>query len=59
MHCSFASAAALFQARKYILAVLEQAAIRSKERMKAGHEPACLLDFWTQQIIKECQVRLR
>eukprot|EP00878_Enallax_costatus_P046918 GHUV01057238.1.p1 GENE.GHUV01057238.1~~GHUV01057238.1.p1 ORF type:complete len:364 (+),score=84.22 GHUV01057238.1:301-1392(+) len=41
--------------RKYILAVLQQAAFRSKDRMKVGHEPACLLDFWTQQILKECQ----
>eukprot|EP00879_Flechtneria_rotunda_P008606 GHRR01009018.1.p1 GENE.GHRR01009018.1~~GHRR01009018.1.p1 ORF type:complete len:552 (+),score=155.86 GHRR01009018.1:234-1889(+) len=41
--------------RQYILSVLEQAAIRSKERISEGAEPSCLLDFWTQQILKECQ----
>lgn len=34
--------------------MLEQAAIRSKEAMRSGKEPACLLDFWTQQILAEC-----
>jgi cytochrome P450 family 710 subfamily A protein len=33
--------------------VLEVAAIRSKEAMRSGKEPACLLDFWTQQILTE------
>lgn len=42
------------QGRKYILKVLEQAAIRSKESIRAGKEPSCLLDFWTQQILTEC-----
>jgi hypothetical protein len=42
------------QGRQYILRVLEQAAIRSKEAMRSGKEPACLLDFWTQQILAEC-----
>lgn len=46
------------QGRKFILSVIEIAAVRSKERMKAGNEPACLLDFWTQQILKECQVSM-
>lgn len=40
--------------RQYILKVLEQAAIRSKESIRAGKEPSCLLDFWTQQILTEC-----
>jgi len=42
------------QGRQYILKVLEQAAIRSKESIRAGKEPSCLLDFWTQQILTEC-----
>lgn len=33
--------------------MLEVAAIRSKEAMRSGKEPACLLDFWTQQILTE------
>lgn len=41
------------QGRQYILKVLEVAAIRSKEAMRSGKEPACLLDFWTQQILTE------
>ncbi len=44
------------QGRLYIIKVLEQAASRSKARMAEGHEPDCLLDFWSQQILKECQV---
>jgi hypothetical protein len=43
-----------FQGRKYILKVLEQAAIRSKKAIRAGKEPSCLLDFWTLQILTEC-----
>ncbi len=30
--------------------VLTKAAARSKVRMAEGHEPACLLDFWTKQV---------
>jgi hypothetical protein len=45
------------QGRQYILAVLEEAVLRSKERIRGGAEPSCLLDFWTQQILTECQVR--
>jgi cytochrome P450 family 710 subfamily A protein len=41
--------------RQYILSILEQAAIRSKERMRGGAEPSCLLDFWTQQILRDCE----
>ncbi|XP_059623116.1 cytochrome P450 710A1-like [Cornus florida] len=26
----------------------------SKKRMKAGHEPTCLIDFWMQDIVREC-----
>lgn len=44
------------QGRQYILSVLEEAAVRSKQRMREGGEPACLLDFWTQQILAECDV---
>jgi hypothetical protein len=46
------------QGRQYILQVLEEAVLRSKERIRGGAEPSCLLDFWTQQILTECQVRL-
>jgi hypothetical protein len=45
------------QGRRYIISVLEVAAERSKECMRSGAEPACLMDFWTQQILKECAVR--
>jgi hypothetical protein len=45
------------QGRQYILQVLEEAVLRSKERIRGGAEPSCLLDFWTQQILTECQVR--
>eukprot|EP00877_Chromochloris_zofingiensis_P010637 jgi/Chrzof1/5827/Cz16g17100.t1 len=41
--------------RQFIISVLEQAAQRSKDRMKTGAEPDCLLDFWTQQILRECK----
>jgi cytochrome P450 family 710 subfamily A protein len=34
--------------------VLEQAVVRSKAAMRAGGEPACLLDFWTVQLLAEC-----
>lgn len=43
----------VLQGRQYILKVLEVAAVRSKEAMRSGKEPACLLDFWTQQILTE------
>ncbi|MEW5298009.1 MAG: hypothetical protein WDW36_001173 [Sanguina aurantia] len=33
--------------------VLTRAAARSKESMKAGNTPTCLLDFWTIQILLE------
>jgi hypothetical protein len=42
------------QGRKYILKVLEQAAVRSRKAIRAGKEPSCLLDFWTKQILTEC-----
>lgn len=41
------------QGRFYILKVLTRAAGRSKERMKAGHEPTCLLDFWSLQVLAD------
>lgn len=41
------------QGRYYIIKVLTKAAARSKIRMAEGHEPACLLDFWTKQILSE------
>lgn len=43
------------QGRFFIIKVLTKAAARSKVRMAAGHEPECLLDFWSQQILKECK----
>lgn len=36
--------------RPQYLQVLTKAAARSKIRMAEGHEPACLLDFWTKQV---------
>ena len=41
------------QGRLFIIKVLTKAAIRSKARMAAGHEPECLLDFWAQQVNQE------
>jgi hypothetical protein len=38
------------------LQVLEGASARSKAAMRAGREPGCLLDFWSQQINAECDV---
>ncbi len=38
------------QGRLFIIKVLSEAAARSKKRMAAGHEPECLLDFWSQQV---------
>ncbi|MEW5312037.1 MAG: hypothetical protein WDW38_003700 [Sanguina aurantia] len=40
-------------ARGATLVVLTRAAARSKESMKAGNTPTCLLDFWTIQILLE------
>lgn len=36
--------------RQYVIKVLEGASRRSKAAMRAGKEPECLLDFWSQQI---------
>ena len=33
--------------RYYIFQVLKDAAKESKEKMLAGEEPICLLDFWS------------
>ena len=33
--------------------VLTKAAARSKQRMREGREPECLLDFWSQQVLLE------
>lgn len=41
------------QGRLFIIKVLTRAAARSKVRMAAGHEPECLLDFWSQQVLQE------
>mmetsp|Transcript_22957 Transcript_22957/g.50366 ORF Transcript_22957/g.50366 Transcript_22957/m.50366 type:complete len:531 (+) Transcript_22957:194-1786(+) len=41
------------QGRLYIIKVLTKAAARSKQRMREGHEPECLLDFWSQQVLQE------
>ena len=38
------------QGRLFIIKVLTKAAARSKQRMREGHEPECLLDFWSQQV---------
>ncbi|KIZ02570.1 hypothetical protein MNEG_5387 [Monoraphidium neglectum] len=40
--------------RQYVIKVLEGASARSKAAMRAGREPGCLLDFWSQQINAEC-----
>lgn len=42
--------------RHYVIGVLTSAARRSKAAMRAGGEPGCLLDFWSQQINAECDV---
>jgi hypothetical protein len=42
--------------RHYVIDVLTGAAARSKAAMRGGKEPDCLLDFWAQQIVKECDV---
>lgn len=41
------------QGRFFIIKVLTKAAARSKERMRNGAEPECLLDFWSQQVLTE------
>ncbi len=38
---------------------LTKAAARSKARIAAGHEPECLLDFWTKQVGGLREGRLR
>lgn len=38
------------QGRFFVIKVLTKAAARSKQRMLEGHEPECLLDFWSQQV---------
>ncbi|KAG2482695.1 hypothetical protein HYH03_018401 [Edaphochlamys debaryana] len=43
------------QGRHFIVKVLTKAAARSKVRMAEGHEPECLLDFWTKQIMSDCK----
>lgn len=40
-----------YQGRLFIIKVLSVAARRSKQRMAAGGEPECLLDFWSQQVL--------
>ncbi len=44
LYCPF------LQGRLFIIKVLSVAAKRSKARMAAGHEPECLLDFWSQTV---------
>mmetsp|Transcript_1696 Transcript_1696/g.4250 ORF Transcript_1696/g.4250 Transcript_1696/m.4250 type:complete len:559 (+) Transcript_1696:128-1804(+) len=48
-----------YKGRLYIIKVLTRAAKDSKEKMATGkHEPACLLDFWSLQVLaelKECK----
>jgi sterol 22-desaturase len=41
------------KSRHVIIASLERYCRESKERMRAGGEPECLLDFWTQEILQE------
>lgn len=43
------------QGRFYILKVLTRAAGESKQRMKAGNEPTCLLDFWSLQVLADIE----
>eukprot|EP00199_Chlamydomonas_sp_CCMP681_P000355 CAMPEP_0119116630 /NCGR_PEP_ID=MMETSP1180-20130426/52392_1 /TAXON_ID=3052 ORGANISM="Chlamydomonas cf sp, Strain CCMP681" /NCGR_SAMPLE_ID=MMETSP1180 /ASSEMBLY_ACC=CAM_ASM_000741 /LENGTH=544 /DNA_ID=CAMNT_0007105803 /DNA_START=25 /DNA_END=1659 /DNA_ORIENTATION=+ len=42
-----------YKGRMFIIKVLSKAASRSKARMAAGHEPECLLDFWSQQVLTD------
>eukprot|EP00128_Syssomonas_multiformis_P001503 Colp12_sorted_trinity150504_noHs@19133 len=39
------------RARKKVVATLAECAKASKERMRAGHEPECLLDFWMEKFV--------
>lgn len=41
------------QGRFYVLRVLEKAVSRSVEHTRAGGEPRCLLDYWTQRCLEE------
>jgi hypothetical protein len=40
--------------RHYVIAVLKTAARRARAAMRAGGEPACLLDFWARQVNEDC-----
>lgn len=43
-----------YQGRLFIIKVLTKAAAQSKARMATGlHEPECLLDFWSLQVLAE------
>ncbi|KAL6052683.1 Sterol C-22 desaturase [Balamuthia mandrillaris] len=43
------------RARKRIVSLLEECARQSKQRMREGHEPECLLDFWMVDTVKAIQ----
>lgn len=43
------------RARKRILLILNQAVKDSKQKMKEGNKPKCLLDFWCQRINAEVE----
>lgn len=42
-----------WKGRLFVIKVLTKAVKRSKERMRAGVEPDCLLDFWSLQVLQE------
>jgi len=41
------------KSKKLLIPLLEQIVKKSKASMKAGNEPACLLDFWMVNTVKE------
>lgn len=41
------------QGRFKVLAILEKCAKASKDAMKAGNEPCCLMDFWSCKVLEE------
>eukprot|EP01025_Chloroclados_australasicus_P004916 TRINITY_DN11346_c0_g1_i2.p1 TRINITY_DN11346_c0_g1~~TRINITY_DN11346_c0_g1_i2.p1 ORF type:complete len:538 (-),score=42.28 TRINITY_DN11346_c0_g1_i2:444-2057(-) len=43
------------QGRLYIVGLLTKAAEKSKQLMKNGQEPKCLMDYWALQVLKEEQ----
>lgn len=43
------------RARKEIVKMLTKFAQQSKDRMKQGEEPQCLLDFWMEKVVADME----